>query len=72
VYTYAIYHVAYHESFRENVPYVVAVVELREGPRLLTNIVECSPGEVFCEMPVSVLWEDVTPDISLPMFKPCN
>ncbi|HQQ14807.1 MAG TPA: OB-fold domain-containing protein, partial [Deltaproteobacteria bacterium] len=52
------------------VPYVVAVVELREGPRLLTNIVGCAPGEVYCEMPVTVVWEDITPDITLPKFAP--
>ena len=70
VYTYAVYHVAYHQGFLEDLPYVVAVVELQEGPRLLTNIVGCSPDEVSCEMPVSVVWEDVTPDISLPLFRP--
>ena len=70
VYTYAVYHTAYHDGFREEVPYVVAVVELREGPRLLTNIVGCAPGEVYCEMPVTVVWEDITPDITLPKFAP--
>jgi uncharacterized OB-fold protein len=68
VYTYAVYHVAYNPGFQGDVPYVVAVVELDEGPRLLTNIVGCKPDEVFCEMTVSVTWEDVTPEVSLPMF----
>ncbi|HON38121.1 MAG: Zn-ribbon domain-containing OB-fold protein [Desulfomonilia bacterium] len=70
VYTYAVYHVAYHQGFLEDLPYVVAVVELQEGPRLLTNIVGCPPEEVSCEMPVTVVWKDATPDISLPMFRP--
>lgn len=70
VYTYAVYHVAFHQGFLEDLPYVVAVVELQEGPRLLTNIVGCPPEEVSCEMPVTVVWKDATPDISLPMFRP--
>ena len=40
-----VFHIAYHEAFKERVPYNVAVVELAEGPRLLTNIVGPS-GEV--------------------------
>gem|GEM_PF-5456312 len=39
IYTYAIYHVAYYPGFLGEIPYVVAVVELDEGPRMLTNIV---------------------------------
>jgi len=70
VYTYAVYHTAYHPGFQGDVPYVVAVVELDEGPRLLTNIVGCTSEKVFCEMPVLVAWQDVTLEISLPMFTP--
>jgi len=36
--SWVVYHVAFHESFRERVPYNVAIVELDEGPRLITNI----------------------------------
>ncbi|MGC9324173.1 MAG: Zn-ribbon domain-containing OB-fold protein [Desulfomonilia bacterium] len=72
VYTYAVYHVAYHPGFLEDVPYVVAVVELDEGPRVLSNIVGCAPGEVVCGMPVAVAWEDVTPEVSLPKFTPAS
>ena len=37
--SWVVYHVAFHESFRERLPYNVALVELDEGPRLITNIV---------------------------------
>ena len=70
VYTFVVYHVAYHPAFEKDIPYVVAVVELEEGPRLLTNIVGCRPDEVACEMPVEVIWEDITEEFSLPKFKP--
>jgi uncharacterized OB-fold protein len=70
VYTFAVYHVAYHPGFENDLPYVVADVELEEGPRLLTNIVGCRPDEVKCEMVVEVTWEDITEEFSLPKFKP--
>jgi len=70
VHTYAVYHIAFDATFREDVPYVVAVVELDEGPRLLTNIVGCPPEAVRCDMAVAVTWRDVTAQISLPLFTP--
>jgi uncharacterized protein len=70
VYSFVIYHVAFHEGFRDDVPYVVADVELEEGPRLLTNIVECPHERIACGMPVQVVWDDVTEDFSLPKFRP--
>jgi uncharacterized OB-fold protein len=72
VYTFVVYHVAYHPGFENDLPYVVADVELEEGPRLVTNIVGCGPGDVKCEMPVEVTWEDITEEFSLPKFKPCQ
>jgi uncharacterized protein len=71
VYSFAVYHVAYDPAFEKDLPYVAADVALEEGPRLLTNIVGCRPDEVRCEMPVEVIWEDITEEFSLPKFKPC-
>jgi uncharacterized OB-fold protein len=70
VHTFVVYHMAYHPGFERELPYVVADVELKEGPRLLTNIVACGPDEVKCEMLVEVTWEDITEEFSLPKFKP--
>ena len=70
VYSFVIYHVAYHEGFKEEIPYIVADVELEEGPRLLTNIVGCLFKRIACDMPVQVVWDDVTKDFSLPKFRP--
>jgi len=63
VYTFIVYHVAYDRAFESDLPYVVADVELEEGPRLVTNMVRC-------EMPVEVMWQDITEEFSLPKFKP--
>jgi uncharacterized OB-fold protein len=70
IYTFVVYRVAYHPAFANDLPYVVAVVELAEGPRLLSNIVGCRPEEVTCEMGVEVFWKDVNDEVSLPLFKP--
>jgi uncharacterized OB-fold protein len=40
VVSWVVFHTAFHEAFRERVPYNVAVVELAEGPRLVTNLIE--------------------------------
>jgi len=72
IYSFIIYHVAYHEGFKDDVPYVVADVQLEEGPRLLTNIVDCPHENLACDMPVQVVWDDVTEEFSLPKFKPIN
>jgi len=68
VFSFVVYHKAYHPAFEADLPYVVAIVELEEGPHFLTNIVGCDPGAVSCEMPVNVIWEDVTEEFSLPKF----
>ena len=72
VYTFAIFHRAYHPGFESELPYVTAVVELEEGPHFLTSIVGCPPDEVSCDMAVEVMWEDITEEFSLPKFKPVS
>lgn len=72
VYTFAVYHVAYHSGFSHDLPYTVAVVALDEGPHLLTRIVDCPPEQVQCDMPVEVVWKDVDKRTTLPMFRPLS
>jgi uncharacterized OB-fold protein len=72
IYTFAIQHRAWHPGWSEEVPYVTALVELEEGPRLYTNIVEVDPDpkKLRCDMPVEVVFDDVNDEISLPKFRP--
>lgn len=60
------------EIYAEEVPYVVALVELDEGPRMPTNIVGCDPDAVTAGMPVEVTFRDVDERISLPVFHPAR
>ena len=53
-------------------PTVMAIVNLEEGYCMFSDIVECDPGEVRCDMPVEVVFMEVSPDITLPMFRPVS
>lgn len=70
IYTFVVYHQAFHKAFENDLPYVTAIIELEEGPRLLSNIVGCRPQDVRCGMPLEVTWEDINEEFSLPKFKP--
>lgn len=53
-------------------PYSIAVVELAEGPRMMTNIVDCpqTPEALALDMPLEVTFTAVSDQITLPQFKP--
>jgi len=72
LYTLTRTHYVYHPAFREQAPYVVALVELEEDPsvRLVSNILECAPEDVAIGMAVEVVFEQVTDEIALPQFRP--
>ena len=70
VYSWIVSHYTVHPAFPT--PYLVAIVELEEGVRMITNLVDTSPDEVYIGMPVEVFFEDVTEEITLPLFKPID
>ncbi len=70
VYTYTVTQQNQAPGFRDSLPYVLAYVELDEGVRMLTNIVDCGPEAVKIGMAVEAVFEDVTPEATLPKFKP--
>lgn len=55
-------------------PFAVAVVELEEGPRMMSNILECepTPEALQLDMPLEVTFERLSDEISLPQFKPAK
>jgi uncharacterized OB-fold protein len=56
--------------YRDYGPYVLAYVELDEGPRLMTNIVEAEPGALAVGLPVEVTFHDTGEGSALPRFRP--
>ena len=67
VFSFVVYRRSYHPGMPA--PYVVALVELEEGPRLISNIVGCAPEEVAIDMQVEVRFEEAG-DFTLPRFAP--
>lgn len=59
-------------NFPVQTAYVVGIVELDEGPRMLSHIVgvEADPASLRCDMLLEVTFEDITDDITLPKFRP--
>jgi uncharacterized OB-fold protein len=70
VYTFTVVHRSMIPGYRDVVPYVVAYVELAEGPRVMTNIVDVDPAEVTIGMPVSVVFTDTGEGCALYRFAP--
>lgn len=70
VYTFVIYHQLYHPAWKEDIPYNVCWIKLDEGPLLLSNLVQCKNEEIYIGMPVEVIFEDATEEVTLPKFKP--
>jgi uncharacterized OB-fold protein len=70
LYSFIIVHQRYDPSFADDLPYNVAVVELDEGPRLVSNIVGIPNSDIRVGMPLTIIYEDVTEEFTLPKFKP--
>jgi len=56
--------------FWEDLPYVLAMVQLEEGVMMMSRIVECDPANVNIGMAVEVVFQDITDQCALPFFKP--
>ena len=60
------------EVYADEVPYIVAIVALVEGVRMVGNLVGIDPDQVTADMPVVVRFDNVTDDITLPAFAPAG
>jgi uncharacterized OB-fold protein len=69
LHNYVVYHKAWTPWFEQRVPYAVVQVELDEGPRLTTNLLDCPIGDIRIGMRVQAEYEDVTDDITLLQFR---
>jgi uncharacterized OB-fold protein len=70
VYTYTVVRHPTHFAFADKVPYVLAIVELAEGPRLVTALVGVEPERVRAGQPVRVVFREVADGVTLPYFEP--
>lgn len=72
IYSYTVTHYPYHPGFVKNGPYPVVLVELEEDPRvrIVSNLVDYTPGQLKVGEPVEVVFDDVTAEVTLPKFRP--
>jgi uncharacterized OB-fold protein len=72
LYTWSIVHVNELPPFNERLPYVAALVDLAEGPRMMTNVIDCEFDDLKAGMDLEVVYEQVSddPPVTLPWFRP--
>ncbi|HUI27239.1 MAG TPA: OB-fold domain-containing protein [Candidatus Kryptonia bacterium] len=72
VFSFNVMHQVYHPGFAAEVPYAVVLVKLAEGAKLNTNLVGVKPHDIKIGMPVEVVFEDITDEVTLPKFRPLD
>ena len=70
VYSYTTIHGGVGPAFRDDIPFVTVIVELDEGPRMMSHLINCLPESVQIGMRVSVVFEDATEEFTLYRFEP--
>jgi uncharacterized OB-fold protein len=70
LYTYSTVFMNDLPPFRDRLPYVAAVVDLDEGPRVMTNVVGCAPEDLTIGMRLRVDFQPLTDEITAPVFRP--
>ena len=70
VFSFNVMHQVYHPGFASEVPYAVVIVKLAEGTKMISNLVGVAPHDIRIGMPVRVVFEDVSDEVTLPKFVP--
>ncbi|MDQ1001806.1 putative OB-fold protein [Neobacillus niacini] len=70
--SFTIMHRAITKAYLAEAPYVIALIELEEGPTMMSNVVQCELKNVEIGMEVEVVFEDWSEEISIPKFKPTS
>jgi hypothetical protein len=69
--SWVVYHTAFHPAFKDRLPYTVAVVELTEGPRLISNIVGADPESLRIDQPLRLAIEREG-NVAVPRYRPAE
>lgn len=70
VFSFAIVWRPNHPAFADQIPITLAIVELNEGPQMVTTLVDCPPDRVEIGMDVAVVFDIIADGIALPRFAP--
>ena len=72
VLTYTIVRLPVSPAYAADVPYVIALIELDEGPKMMSVVEGCDPEEVVTGMPVEVIFDEWSEEITMPKFRPAG
>lgn len=72
LYSYSILHRASSPAFKEKVPYVLAVIELEGGIKMMSHLINCDLAQVDVDMEVEVVFDDIDDEIAVPYFQPAS
>jgi uncharacterized OB-fold protein len=61
---------AVSDAYAADVPYVIALITLQEGPRMMSNVIGCDVESVKCGLDVEVVFETWSAEITIPKFRP--
>ena len=70
VWSWTVFHKSYFAGYAADIPYVVSIVELEEGPRLWTHVVGVAAEDLKIGMAVEAFFDDVTDEVTLVKFRP--
>lgn len=70
LYTYSTVYMNDLAPFRDRLPYVAAMVDLEEGPRVMTTVVGCEPAELRVDMALVVDFQPLSDELTAPVFRP--
>jgi uncharacterized OB-fold protein len=70
LYTWSVVHTNDLPPFADRVPYVAAIVDLDEGPRMMTNVVDCDVNDLRAGMALEVTFVEVAEGLAIPLFRP--
>ena len=70
LFSWTVTHQALHPAFAADIPFVAAVVELEEGVRMATRLIECDRDSLKLDLPLELKFEPIGDDFRLPVFRP--
>ena len=69
VFSWTVIHRALHPGFNEELPYAAVIIELEEGVRMVSHVVDVPTESLVVGQPGEVFFEDVTDEVSIPKFR---
>lgn len=72
LYSYVVVHHALNPAWEEDVPYIVAIIELAEGPHIMSNLVDVPKDRVSIGMALTVCFQRASDEFVLPKFRPAE